>query len=66
VARKSKPAPKAAPVEIVVPTLPVSAPRTFGGPNSGNLGFSGIPEPRPLTGGKATPFNLDAPKGSKR
>ncbi len=49
--------PAATPVEIVVPA-PTAAPM-FGGPNSGNLGWTNMPAPKPLTGGAAASFTLD-------
>lgn len=63
-ARKAAPTSKPAevPVEVVVPALPVNAPTTFGGPNSGNIGWNNLPAPKPLTSGDA-PFTLDPKKG---
>ena len=50
---------KPATVEIVVPALPANAPTTFGGPNSGNIGFKDMPAPKALTGGAESAFILD-------
>jgi hypothetical protein len=58
----AKKAPKATTVEIVVPAMPENTPTTFGGPNSGNIGFKDLPPPRALTGGATSPFKLDPPK----
>jgi hypothetical protein len=61
-AKGAKKAPRPAVVEIVVPSLPESAPTTFGGPNSGNIGYKDMPAPRALTGGATSAFILDQPK----
>ena len=57
-----KTGPKAATVEIVVPSLPAAAPTTFGGPNSGNIGFNDLPPAKALTGGATASFILHPPK----
>ena len=61
--KTAKASPAAVPVEVIVPALPVATPTTFGGPNSGNLGWDGIAPPRPLTGGTSAPFTLDPKRG---
>ena len=61
-AKKAKKAEKATTVEIVVPALPADAPTTFGGPNSGNIGWNNLPPAKALTGGAESAFILNPDK----